>query len=144
MSLQSNALRTTGGEALKTIFLLQIGVGSCASVLLFSHNVPPILHGHEQRLFNRIPTHMALVLLSTGIPLPMAAFVFRHPLSTLGCTRVHYTHQMTCSTTLCSTGVLSTFRCVILFPGQRGGCSEDEPPRSLVLPVHLLDLQCLN
>uniref|UniRef100_A0A7N5JTW9 Uncharacterized protein n=1 Tax=Ailuropoda melanoleuca TaxID=9646 RepID=A0A7N5JTW9_AILME len=86
MSLQSNALRTTGGEALKTIFLLQIGVGSCASVLLFSHNVPPILHGHEQRLFNRIPTHMALVLLSTGIPLPMAAFVFRHPLSTLGCT----------------------------------------------------------
>ncbi|KAF3815040.1 hypothetical protein GH733_017316, partial [Mirounga leonina] len=99
--------RTTGEETLKTIFLLQIGVGSFAGVILFSHNIPPILHGHKQRLFNMILTYMAvanlLVLLSTGIPLTMAAFVFRQLLSTLGCTLVHYIHQMAWSTTLCST-----------------------------------------
>lgn len=105
MCLQSNALRITGEEALKTILLFQMGIGALANVTFFFRNFSPVLHGRKQRPSHRILTHMAvanlLVFLSAGIPYKMAAFVLRKPLSSLGCEFVNYI-QRAARSTLCA------------------------------------------
>uniref|UniRef100_A0A8C0DZE9 Vomeronasal type-1 receptor n=1 Tax=Balaenoptera musculus TaxID=9771 RepID=A0A8C0DZE9_BALMU len=105
MSFQKDVLRTAN----------QIAVGSLASVILFFHNISPILLGRKQR-----PTHMAvadfLVLLSSGIPHTVAASVSRNSLSSLGCKLVYYIQRVAHSTTRCSTCVLSTYPSFTLIP----------------------------
>lgn len=100
------------------MYLIQIAVGSPANVIIFFHSVSPILLGHKQR-----PTRMAvanfLVLLSSGIPHKVAAFVSRNSLSSLGCKFVYYIKRVARSTTLCSTCILSTYQSFTLIP--RGG-----------------------
>uniref|UniRef100_A0A8C2RL13 Vomeronasal type-1 receptor n=1 Tax=Capra hircus TaxID=9925 RepID=A0A8C2RL13_CAPHI len=85
MSFQKDVLRTASQAALNTTYLLQMGVGSLVNVILFFQNIFPVLFGHKQRPTDTILTHMALanllVLLSSGIPHTMTAFVSSKPLS---------------------------------------------------------------
>uniref|UniRef100_A0A8D0Z527 Vomeronasal type-1 receptor n=1 Tax=Sus scrofa TaxID=9823 RepID=A0A8D0Z527_PIG len=94
--------KNTSQAALKTMYLLQMGVEALASVILFFHHTFPVLLGHKERL-----THMAianlLVLLSSG-----------SPLSRIVCKFVSYTRKVACSSTLCFTCVLSTYHVFIL------------------------------
>ena len=117
MSFQRDALRTT-----RTTYLIQIAFGSLANVILFFHNVSPVLPGHKQGPTDIILTHMAmanlLVLLSSGIPHTMAAFVSRNSLSSLGCKFLYYTQRVAHNTTLSSTCVLSTYQSFTLIPGR--------------------------
>uniref|UniRef100_A0A8D1TCY1 Vomeronasal type-1 receptor n=1 Tax=Sus scrofa TaxID=9823 RepID=A0A8D1TCY1_PIG len=120
VSAKNVTLRAPWEMALKTIFLLQMGFGSLANVLLFFHSISPLLFGHKQRPTDKILTHIVtanlLVLLSSGMPHTMAAFVWRKPLSSLGCKCVYYLQRVALSTTLCSTCVLSTCQFFTLIP----------------------------
>ncbi|XP_003127527.1 vomeronasal type-1 receptor 4 [Sus scrofa] len=122
MSFHKDVLRTTRQAVLQTMYLLQIGAGSLANIILFFHNISPILLGHKQRPTHTVLTHMAvaniLVLLTSGIPHIMMAFVWRSPLSSLGCKCVYYLQRVARSTTLCSTCVLSTCQFFTLIPGR--------------------------
>ncbi|XP_003481961.1 vomeronasal type-1 receptor 4 [Sus scrofa] len=122
MHFQKDILGTTSQEALKTMYLLQMGVGSLANVILFFHNISPILLGHKQRPTQTILTHMAvanlMVLLSSGIAHTMAAFVLGNCLPSLGCKFIYYLQKVSRSTTLCSTCVLSTCQFFTLIPGR--------------------------
>ena len=122
MHFQKDILGTTSQAALKTLYLLQMGVGSLANVILFFHNISPILLGHKQRPTYTILSHMAvanlMVLFSSGIPHIMTAFVWRKPLSSLGCKCVYYLQRVSRSTTLCSTCVLSTCQFLTLMLGR--------------------------
>ncbi|XP_052512522.1 vomeronasal type-1 receptor 1-like [Budorcas taxicolor] len=106
------------------MYLLQMGVGSLANVILFFYHISPILSGHKKRPTDTILTHIAvanlLVLLSSGIPHTMAAFISRKPLCPLGCKFVYYLQKVACSTALCSTCVLSTYQSFTLTPGREG------------------------
>uniref|UniRef100_A0A8D1S631 Vomeronasal type-1 receptor n=1 Tax=Sus scrofa TaxID=9823 RepID=A0A8D1S631_PIG len=120
VSAKNVTLRAPWEMTLKTIFLLQMGFGSLANVLLFFHSISPLLFGHKQRPTDKILTHIVtanlLVLLSSGMPHTMAAFVWRKPLSSLGCKCVYYLQRVARSTTLCSTCVLSTCQFFTLIP----------------------------
>lgn len=113
------------GGNVKTIFLLQIGVGMLANVILFFRSVSPVVLGCKLRPTHTILIHMAvanaLVLLSTGIPHTMGTFILRQHLSSSGCKVLYYTHQISRSTTLCSTRVLSTYQRATIIPGEQGG-----------------------
>ncbi|XP_070626365.1 vomeronasal type-1 receptor 4-like [Bos indicus] len=123
-SFEKNVCVTASQTSLKTMYLLQMGVGSLANVLLFFYHISPILFGHKKRPTDTILTHIAvanlLVLLSSGIPHTMAAFTSRKPLSPLGCKCVYYLQKVAHSTSLCSTCVLSTYQSFILTPGREG------------------------
>uniref|UniRef100_A0A8C3YH10 Vomeronasal type-1 receptor n=1 Tax=Catagonus wagneri TaxID=51154 RepID=A0A8C3YH10_9CETA len=122
VSLQGKSFlwRTTTQAALKTMHLLQMGVGALASVILFFHDMSPILLGHKHRPTHTILTHMAVanlfVLLSSGISHTMAAFVLENFLLSLGCKFIYYIQKVACSTTLCSTCVLSAYQFLTLMP----------------------------
>lgn len=104
--------------AVKTTFLLQMMLGSLASVILFLCNLSRILFGHKRRPTDTILTHKVvanlLVLLSSRIPHTMATFVLRKPLSSLGCKFVYYIQRVARRSSLCSTCVLSTYQLVTL------------------------------
>ena len=133
MSFQKDVLRTASQAALKTTYLLQMGVGSLVNVVLFFHNISPLLFGHKQRPTDTILTHMALanllVLLSSGIPHTMTAFVSSKPLSSLGCKLVYYVYRVARGTTLCSTCVLSTYQSFTLTPRSEGRSLLRRAPR---------------
>ena len=120
MSFYRDALRTLGEAAVKTIFLLQVVVGALGKVILFFHSISPILFGQKKRHTDVILTHLALaslLVLSPGIPhTAIAVFVLRKPLSGLGCKFVYYLRRVAHSTTLCSTGILSTYQSFTLTP----------------------------
>ena len=124
MSFEKDVHMTASQAALKTMYLLQMGVGSLANVILFSYHISPMLFGHKKRPTDTILTHMAvanlLVVLSSGIPHTVAAFTSRKPLSTLGCKFVYYLQKVAHSTTLCSTCVLSIYQSFMLTPGREG------------------------
>ncbi|XP_073913482.1 vomeronasal type-1 receptor 3-like [Castor canadensis] len=121
---QSKSVGTVTPVALKTALLFHSGVGTVANVILFFHNVSPLLVGHRLRPTQVLFTHLAsantLVLLSTGIPHSMVAFVPRNSLSSLGCKLTYYIHQMGHTATLCSTCVLSIYQAVTVIPMNAG------------------------
>ena len=120
MFFHKDALRTTSEAALQITYLIQMVIGSLVNVILFFHSISPVLIGQSQRPTDMIHTHMAvanlLVLLSPGVPHTMAAFIPRNPLSSLGCKFVYYLRRVAHSTTLCSTGILSTYQSFTLTP----------------------------
>ncbi|KAB0352532.1 hypothetical protein FD754_017389 [Muntiacus muntjak] len=120
MSFYKDALRTTSQTALKTMYLIQIEVGSVVNIILFFHNISPILLGHNRRPIPTILAHISianlLFLVSSGIPHIMTGFVVRNPLSSLGCKSLYYIQGVTLSTALCSTCVLSTCQSFTLIP----------------------------
>ncbi|KAF5914165.1 hypothetical protein HPG69_003966 [Diceros bicornis minor] len=91
---QKDVLRTTGEAAVKTTFLLQIGAGTVANVILFFHNVSSVLLGHRQR-----PTH-------DSHPHGHGQSRFFFPLE--------FPTRSAHSTTLCSTCVLSTYQFTLI------------------------------
>ena len=123
-SFEKDVRVTASQAALKTVYLLQMGVGSLANGLLFFYHISPVLFGHKKRPTDTILTHIAvsnlLVLLSSGIPHTMAAFISGRPLSPLGCKCVYYLQKVAHSTALCSTCVLSTYQSFTLTPGREG------------------------
>lgn len=118
MSSQKSALRATGEVALKTILLLQVGVGGLANVILFCYNVSPLLLGHRQRPTHDSHPHGAGQSLGASVHCDSprdGSFCGEdhappHPQSSLGCKLVCYNHWVAHSTTLCSTCVLSTYQ----------------------------------
>ena len=120
MSFHKDALRTTSQTALKITYLIRIGVGSVANIILFFHSISPILLGHNRRPTPTILAHISianlLFFLSSGIPHIMTGFVLRNPLSSLGCKFLYYIQRVTLSTALCSTRVLSTYQAFTLIP----------------------------
>ncbi|XP_037371487.1 vomeronasal type-1 receptor 4-like [Talpa occidentalis] len=123
-SFQNHHHQAAGEPTLQITFLLLMGVGTPANVLLFLQNVSPIISGCRQKLPNTILSHMAvanvLVLLPIGISNTMAAFMPRRPLSSLGCKFLGFIHRMARSTTLCATCLLSTSQLFTLSPGRVG------------------------
>ncbi|XP_012889972.1 PREDICTED: vomeronasal type-1 receptor 4-like [Dipodomys ordii] len=100
--------------AVIAILPFQIIVGTLANVLLFFYNVS------RPRPTQVIFCHLAVanvLLLTTGIPLIMVAFVSRHPRSSLGCQVVYYINHVAHSAVLCSTCVLSAYQAFTLIPG---------------------------
>ncbi|XP_048224957.1 vomeronasal type-1 receptor 3-like [Perognathus longimembris pacificus] len=132
---ENQALSTAVDMAVTCILLFQIVVGNMANVILFFHNVSPILLGSRPKPTQVIFCHLAIAnvcLLSTGIPPIMVAFVTRCPLSALGCQVVYFIHHAAHVTVLCSTSVLSTYQAVTLIPVSTG--------RMMTIRRHVLGL----
>ncbi|KAG8524894.1 Vomeronasal type-1 receptor 1 [Galemys pyrenaicus] len=122
-SPQIPGLGPAGAGPLTWVFLLQVGVGTLANAVLFLYHVP-VLCGPRQTCSSTVLPHLAvanvLVLLCTGTPHLLAAWVSRTPLSSLGCKLVNFLHRTGRSTTLCSTCLLSTSQHLTLSPGRLG------------------------
>ncbi|XP_004694122.1 PREDICTED: vomeronasal type-1 receptor 4-like [Condylura cristata] len=123
-----------GAVALTCLFLLQVGVGTLGNAVLFLHHVPDLC-GPRQTPPSTVLPHLAvanvLVLLSTGLPHLLAAWVSRTPLSSLGCKLVSFLHRTGRSTSLCSTCLLSTSQLLTLSPGRLGWTVLRRLPKAL-------------
>lgn len=113
-------MKTTQEVTLQILLLFQCGIGTMANILLFVHNVSPVLTGCQLRPKQVICTHMAvsniLILLMTMFP--NNVFVAqRNPLNDLQCKLEYFLRMVARSTILCSTCVLSTYQFVTLVPG---------------------------
>ncbi|XP_036032443.1 vomeronasal type-1 receptor 2-like [Onychomys torridus] len=124
MPSQSKALKPTEELALQTVLLFQVGIGTLANILLFSHNFPPIFIGSRQKTTQVIIINLTVanvfILLITAFPNKMMVFSPRKPPTNLKCKIEFFIRLVARSTNMCSTCALSLHQFVTLVPGHWG------------------------
>ncbi|XP_028635308.1 vomeronasal type-1 receptor 4-like [Grammomys surdaster] len=124
ISSQDKAMKTTEEVALQILLLCQVGIGTVANIILFVHNLSPLLTGCQLRPRQVIFTHMAvaniLILLMTVFPNNVMSFAQRNSLNDLTCKLEYFLLLMARSTNLCFTCILCCYQFVTLVPGNFG------------------------
>ncbi|XP_058386115.1 vomeronasal type-1 receptor 4-like [Diceros bicornis minor] len=105
---------------IEMVFLSETIVGILGNVFLLYHYLFLHFTGYRLRCTDLIVEHLlvanSLVLLSTGIPITMAAFVWKHFLNDIGCKLVYYIHRVARGVSIGTTCLLSVFQAITISP----------------------------
>ncbi|XP_014649650.1 PREDICTED: vomeronasal type-1 receptor 4-like [Ceratotherium simum simum] len=102
------------------VFLSENIVGILGNVALLYHYLFLHFTGYRLRCTDLIVEHLlvanSLVMLSTGIPITMATFGWKHFLNDIGCKLVCYIHRVARGVSIGTTCLLSVFQAITISP----------------------------
>ncbi|XP_058386114.1 vomeronasal type-1 receptor 4-like [Diceros bicornis minor] len=102
------------------VFLSETIVGILGNVSLLYHHLFLHFTGYRVRFTDLIVEHLlvanTLVLLSSGIPITVVAFGWKHFLNNIGCQLVYYTHRVARGVSIGNTCLLSVFQAITISP----------------------------
>ncbi|XP_004439082.1 PREDICTED: vomeronasal type-1 receptor 4-like [Ceratotherium simum simum] len=105
---------------IEMVFLSETIVGILGNVSLLYHYLFLHFTGYRLRCTDLIVEHLlvanTLVLLSTGIPITMEAFGWKHFLNDIGCKLVYYIHRVARGVSIGTTCLLSVFQAITISP----------------------------